>query len=235
VIKPDQAPAGAARRILLDFTYYDAYIYVTATTSGPRAADRNVFLADLERQLHQGNAAVALALTDLDDLAAINQTHGRNAGDAVLMAWDRVLRTNIPRGGSVARLGGDEFAVVLPGTSAENAVVLLEELRRHLAGMSFEGVAGAVTSSAGVAANPPHGTTADELYRAAGEALMRAKRDGRDRVAMYVEEKMVLKSNYYSKANLQRLAKLSAASDRTEASLLREALDDLLDKHKDAL
>ena len=52
---------------------------------------------------------------------------------------------------------------------------------------------------------------------------------------MYVEEKMVLKSNYYSKANLQRLAKLSAASDRTEASLLREALDDLLDKHKDAL
>ena len=60
------------------------------------------------------------------------------------------------------------------------------------------------------------------------------ERDGRDRVAMYVEEKMVLKSNY-CKANLQRLAKLSAASDRTEASLLREALDDLLDKHKDAL
>jgi diguanylate cyclase len=92
-----------------------------------------------------------------------------------------------------------------------------------------------VSASVGVAANPPHGTTAQELYRTAGEALMRAKRDGRDRVAMYVEEKMVLKSNYYSKANLERLAKLSSASDRTEASLLREALDDLLDKHKDAL
>jgi hypothetical protein len=92
-----------------------------------------------------------------------------------------------------------------------------------------------VSVSAGVAANPPHGTTAEELHRAAGEALMRAKRDGRDRVAMYVEEKMVLKSNYYSKANLERLAKLSSATDRTEASLLREALDDLLDKHKDAL
>jgi len=52
---------------------------------------------------------------------------------------------------------------------------------------------------------------------------------------MYVEEKMVLKSNYYSKANLERLTKLSSATDRTEASLLREALDDLLDKHKDAL
>jgi diguanylate cyclase len=171
----------------------------------------------------------------MDDFAAINATHGRDAGDAVLMAWDRVLRNNIPRGGSVARLGGDEFAVVLPATSAENAVVLLDELRRHLAGMAVEGVGDGVRASVGVAANPPHGTTAQELYRAAGEALMRAKRDGRDRVAMYVEEKMVLKSNYYSKANLERLAKLSSASDRTEASLLREALDDLLDKHKGAL
>jgi diguanylate cyclase len=206
-----------------------------ANTILTRITERNVFLADLEGQLHQGSAALALALTDLDDFATLNQTHGRDAGDAVLMAWDRVLRANIPRGGSVARLGGDEFAVMLPGTSAENAVVLLEELRRHLAGMAVEGVAGTVSASAGVAANPPHGTTAEDLYRAAGEALMRAKRDGRDRVAMYVEEKMILKSNYYSKANLERLAKLSAASDRTEASLLREALDDLLDKHKDAL
>lgn len=206
-----------------------------ATMAPAAATDRTVFLAGLDGQLHAGSAALALALTDLDDFAAINQARGREAGDAVLTAWDRVLRANIPRGGSVARLGGDEFAVVLPGTSAENAVVLLEELRRHLAGMTVEGVADAVSVSVGIAANPPHGTTAGELYRAAGEALMRAKRHGRDRVAMYVEEKMVLKSNYYSKANLERLAKLSSASDRTEASLLREALDDLLDKHKDAL
>ncbi len=206
-----------------------------ATTSVPRVADRDVFLAELEGQLHHGSAALALALTDLDDFAGINETHGRDAGDEMLLAWDRVLRNNIPREGSVARLGGDEFVVVLPGTSAENAVVLLDELRRHLASMAFEGVADGMSASVGVAANPPHGTTARELYRAAGEALMRAKRDGRDRVAMYIEEKMVLKSNYYSKANLERLAKLSSASDRTEASLLREALDDLLDKHKHAL
>jgi diguanylate cyclase len=206
-----------------------------ATTTPPSITDREVFLADLEGQLRSGSGALALALTDLDDFVTINQTHGRDVGDAVLMSWDRVLRTNIPRAGSVARLGGDEFAVVLPGTSAENAVILLDELRRHLADMAVEGVTRSVRASAGIAANPPHGTTAEDLYRAAGEALMRAKRDGRDRVAMYVGEKMVLKSNYYSKANLERLAKLSLASDRTEASLLREALDDLLDKHKGAL
>lgn len=206
-----------------------------ATTAVPRITDRSAFLGDLERQLQHGTVPVAVALTDLDDFAVINETHGREAGDAVLLAWDRVLRANVPRGASVARLGGDEFAVVLPGTSAENALVLLEEVRRHFSGMRVEGFDGVVSASMGVAANPPHGATAEELCRAAGEALMRAKRDGRDRVAMYVEEKMVLKSNYYSKANLERLAKLSEATDRTEASLLREALDDLLDKHRDTL
>jgi diguanylate cyclase len=197
--------------------------------------DRARFLEGLEAQLHHGNAPLALALTDLDDFGPINDSYGRRAGDAVLVAWDRVLAANIPRDASVVRLGGDEFVLVLPGMSAENAVVLVEELRGHLATMAVDGVPRALSASVGISANPPHGATAEELWRAAGEALMRAKRDGRDRVALYVEEKMVLKSNYYSKANLERLAKLSSASDRTEASLLREALDDLLYKHRDAL
>jgi diguanylate cyclase (GGDEF)-like protein len=206
-----------------------------AITTGPAVTDRGSFLADLDGLLHHGNAPLALALTDLDGFAAVNDSYGRDAGDAVLVAWNRVLEANVPDGGSVVRLGGDEFVVVLPGTSAENAVVLLEEVRGHFSSMSLEGIPVALSASAGIAANPPHGTTAEELWRAAGEALMRAKRDGRDRVALHIEEKMVLKSNYYSKANLERLAKLSSATDRTEASLLREALDDLLYKHRDAL
>ena len=206
-----------------------------AITTRPAVTDRGSFLADLDGLLHHGNAPLALALTDLDGFAAINDSYGRDVGDAVLAAWDRVLEANVPDGGSVVRLGGDEFVVVLPGTSAENAVVLLEEVRGHLSSMSVEGVPVALSASAGIAANPPHGTTAEELWRAAGEALMRAKRGGRDRVALHIEEKMVLKSNYYSKANLERLAKLSSATGRTEASLLREALDDLLYKHRDAL
>jgi diguanylate cyclase len=206
-----------------------------AITTGPAVTDRGSFLADLDGLLHHGNAPLALVLTDLDGFAAVNDSYGRDAGDAVLAAWNRVLEANVPDGGSVVRLGGDEFVVVLPGTSAENAVVLLEEVRGHFSSMSVEGIPVALSASAGIAANPPHGTTAEELWRAAGEALMRAKRDGRDRVALHIEEKMVLKSNYYSKANLERLAKLSSATDRTEASLLREALDDLLYKHRDAL
>jgi len=211
-------------------------VYICHGYDGSRAVtDRAVFLADLDDLLRRGRAPLALALTDLDGFAAINGSYGRDAGDAVLAAWDRVLATNIPEGGSVVRLGGDEFVVVLPGTSAENAVVLLEEMRGHFASMSVEDVPVPLRVSAGIATSPLHGGTAGELWRAAGEALMRAKRDGRDRVALHVEEKMVLKSNYYSKASLERVAKLSSATDRTEAGLLREALDDLLYKHRDAL
>ena len=79
------------------------------------------------------------------------------------------------------------------------------------------------------------GKTVEEATRAAVEALMRAKREGRGRVVIYVEEKMTLKSNYYPRASLDRLSKLSSATDRTEASLLREALDDLFQKHRDEL
>ena len=125
--------------------------------------------------------------------------------------------------------------IARPGSDQALNLVYLDLGGTTVELIAFEGIPVALSASAGIAANPPHGTTAEELWRAAGEALMRAKRDGRDRVALHIEEKMVLKSNYYSKANLERLAKLSSATDRTEASLLREALDDLLYKHRDAL
>lgn len=196
---------------------------------------REQFLPRVNRLLHGGHAPVALAVSDLDGFAGLNERRGRDAGDAVLAAWEGVLAANLPADAEVVRLGGDEYAIVLPGRSAENALILLDEIRGHFAGHVLAPAGEATTASVGVAANPPHGTTAEELWRAAGQALMRAKRAGRDRIAIYVEEKMVLKSNYYTRAGLDRLAKLSAATGRTEASLLRESLDDLLDKYGDRI
>jgi len=195
---------------------------------------RDDFLASVDQALHHGNAPLALALADLDEFAVVNERHGYEAGDRVLSTWERVLDSNLPADADVIRLGGDEYAVVLPGLSVENALILLDEIRAHFAANDIP-VVGTVTACVGVAANPPHGTSAEDLWRGAGQALMRAKRDGRDRLAIYVEEKMVMKSNYYSRADLDRLSKLSAATSRTEASLLREALDGLIDKYRDQL
>jgi diguanylate cyclase (GGDEF)-like protein len=204
-----------------------------ANMLGPgRVSTQEEFLQRLEGMLHHGTAPVAVAVSDLDQFTAVNATHGNEAGDRVLVAWEQVLAGSLPADGVVARLGGDEYVTALPGLSAESALILMDEVRNHFVAHGVEGVEVPLNASIGVAANPPHGTSAADLFRAAGQALMRGKRDGRGRVTMYMEEKMTLKTNYYSRAALDRLARLSAKANRTEASLLREALDDLLDKHR---
>jgi len=195
---------------------------------------REECLTLIKHHLHYGNAALALAHTDLDNFAAMNATYGTAIGDRVLAEWESALARNLPDYGEVRRFGGDEYAILLPGFSSEQALILLEEIRSFFSSQVIEG-GDRNGVSVGVASNPPHGSTPDELWRSAGEAMMKAKRAGGNRVAIYTDEKMVLKSNYYSRANLERLSKLSTKSGRTEASLLRESLDDLFDKYREQL
>jgi diguanylate cyclase (GGDEF)-like protein len=179
-----------------------------------------------------GDDAVAIALSDLDGFALLNEELGRDAGDKVLAAWTRTLTGSLPKDAVVRRLGGDEYAMALPATSAESALIVFDEIRQHLLAHPVEGVGRSIGATFGIAARPPHATATGDLVRCANSALMRGKREGGGRVAIYVEEKMVLKSNYYPRADLDRLARVSAATERTEASLLREALDDLFQKHR---
>src|SRR4051794_36147318 len=191
-----------------------------------KVLDTDALVAKVDRAVSGG--AVAVALADLDRFAQLNEEQGLEAGDRVLEIWVRTLTGSLPKDAIVGRLGGDEFGVALPNASAENALILLEEIRSHLAQHPVDGWT--IAATFGVAARPPHATETVDLFRCANEALARGKREGGGRVAIYVEEKMVLKSNYYSRASLDRLSKLASRLERTEASLLREALDDLLHK-----
>ena len=110
------------------------------------------------------------------------------------------------------------------------------EIRQHFSGRNASPeVPRKIQLSVGIAAKPPHAKSITELMRYADEALYRAKREGRSRVSIYVEDKMTLKSNFYPKAQLERLSKLSSATGRTEASLLREALETLLNTYRDEI
>jgi predicted signal transduction protein with EAL and GGDEF domain len=151
----------------------------------------------------------------------------------VLAGFEKILRRNLPDDGKVIRVGGDEWVVVLPRASSEHALVVMDEIRQHIEQAGLAPGGRSITMSAGVASRPPHGATGEELLRCADEALFRGKREGRNRVAIYVEDRMVMKSNYYSRAALERLSRASRATDRTEASLLREALDDLLARYNE--
>ena len=193
------------------------------------------FLALVEKKARTADA-MAMVMTDLDNFASLNSAHGHEVGDQALASWERTLSGSLPKEAIIGRLGGDEYAVALPEHSAETALIVFEEIRVHF---NQHPVAPdlnpRVSVSAGIAARPPHAVDIVDLLKAADQALARAKREGRSRIAIYVEEKMTLKSNYYSRATLDRLAKLSTKTGRTEASLLREGLDDLLTKYRDEL
>lgn len=182
-----------------------------------------------------GAAPLTLAVLDLDHFKTLNDTLGHSEGDRILRGVERLLSGSLPSGSVIGRIGGDEYACLLPETAAETALILFDEVIKHFHIHRDPHWPKSLGLSVGLASRPAHATHYADLYRAAEEALLRAKREGRARVCIYVESKMVLKSNYYSKSQLDRLAKLSGALGRTEASLLREAVDDLIEKNRGEL
>lgn len=178
------------------------------------------------------DAPLCLAITDLDYFSLINEQLGHSEGDRVLKAAERLLSGSLPSGSLVARLGGDEYGIILPESSAETALILFDEIIKHFQSHRESHWPRTLSMSVGLAARPSHANEYAELMRAADEALLRAKKEGRARVCIYVENKMSLKSNYYSKSQLEQLSKLASAMDCTEASLLRKALDDFIERHR---
>ncbi|UQN07612.1 GGDEF domain-containing protein [Deinococcus sp. QL22] len=198
----------------------------------PDILSRNPFEDAFDRL---GAAPLTLAVLDLDHFKTLNDTLGHTEGDRVLRGIERLLSGSLPSGSIIGRIGGDEYAAILPETAAETALILFDEVIRHFQIHRDPHWPRTLGLSVGIASRPAHASVYADLYRAADEALLRAKREGRSRACIFVESKMVLKSNYYPKSQLERLAKLSNALGRTEASLLREALDDLIERNRGAL
>ncbi len=179
----------------------------------------------------------SIAMVDIDYFKQINDSYGSEIGDEVLRKIGRVLKENIPQEGIVGRLRGDEFAILLPDTGAENAFIIMEEIRRLFADTDFGYEVEGVTTnlhvgiSIGIASFPRDANNDVELMRKAEEAGYKAKKTGRNRVCLPSDERMILKTSYYTATQLERLAELAAKLEKTEAFLLREALDDLLRKY----
>ena len=128
---------------------------------------------------------LSLALLDIDHFKQVNDRHGHAVGDHVLTAVAQLLRDNTRTGDVLARHGGEEFVIVLPGMGAEHAAEVCERLRKSVAACAFREhglAAGAITVSIGLASAGSYHLQG--LLHAADVALYRAKREGRDRVAV---------------------------------------------------
>jgi len=126
-----------------------------------------------------------VALADLDHFKTVNDTHGHDAGDAVLKAFSQILKTKSRRSDICGRIGGEEFLFVLTHATKEDAMRVIECVRRELEATKFNfgGNSLTVTASFGLAGFA--GTRAPDFNRLVAQAdlaLYSAKRLGRNRV-----------------------------------------------------
>jgi diguanylate cyclase (GGDEF)-like protein len=130
-------------------------------------------------------AVVAVVVMDMDGVKQINDTHGHDMGAFVIGAAGHVIGDALPRGAFATRFGGDEFAAALPGATKEQAVAWAETLREKVATHVYEkgGVRVYPGMSAGVACAPGDANDAEGVFRAADQAMYRAKRAGKNRVS----------------------------------------------------
>jgi len=143
-------------------------------------------MEEIERA-RRSQAGMAIIMADIDHFKRLNDEFGHLLGDEVLRQVSSLLHQQLRKIDVVCRYGGEEFAILLTQTNAEHAMNVAEKLRRLVEGWQFPGVPRTVTLSAGVAAFPDHGTTRDELIRAADVALYAAKQAGRNRVHLTPE------------------------------------------------
>lgn len=125
---------------------------------------------------------LTVAIIDLDDFKAINDTFGHHAGDESLKAVSAVISSRIRSVDIAARYGGEEFAVVLPETAGAPAMKVLESLRAAIAGIRLSGYPDIrVTASIGLASVTGEGDDVTSLLKRADEALYVAKESGKNR------------------------------------------------------
>ncbi|MBB5940694.1 MULTISPECIES: GGDEF domain-containing protein [unclassified Xanthomonas] len=128
----------------------------------------------------RGAAPLSVAILDLDYFKSVNDLHGHDKGDEVLLALADMLRTRMSPDSVVARYGGEEFALLLPGLDAAQAVRTCERLRQDTSLLQL-GVP--LTASIGVATLQGR-ESAEDLLKRADQALYEAKRAGRDCVSL---------------------------------------------------
>jgi diguanylate cyclase (GGDEF)-like protein/PAS domain S-box-containing protein len=155
-------------------------------------ANRRVFDRDLEEEwarARRANTPITLIMIDIDYFKTYNDSFGHQQGDICLQQVAQALSKVLSRpADSVARYGGEEFAVLLPDTTVNGGIEVAENIRQRIKSLELPAanteVCPYVSVSLGVASMVPQpDQTAMALLQAADQALYKAKKSGRDRVA----------------------------------------------------
>jgi diguanylate cyclase (GGDEF)-like protein len=160
---------------------------VTDTLTGlPNRRGAYQYLDELERRHRRTREPFTVFIVDIDHFKKVNDRHGHNAGDQVLVQLARTMRDSIREQDFLGRWGGEEFIIVLPETEGEGARTLADKVRHRAAAerTAWEGAEIRITISLGGCGY------SDEKGRmgcleSADRALYQSKAQGRNRVVLY--------------------------------------------------
>ena len=128
------------------------------------------------------NKSVAVIYIDLDGFKAVNDQHGHDIGDDLLVALTHRMKTATRKGDTISRIGGDEFVILL--INLEETIDCLPVLNRLLQATSSQVTIGdiklQVSASIGVTSYPYDSSDADQLIRHADQAMYKAKQAGKN-------------------------------------------------------
>jgi diguanylate cyclase (GGDEF)-like protein len=149
-------------------------------------ANRLLFMNRVDFVLKRRTGNAAVIYVDLDNFKPINDTHGHEAGDAVLKAAGDRLTASLRPADTAARLGGDEFAVLLVDIPEEHISVVADRIVGNLTQpLEFDGRELLVGASLGVATAASGSLDADTLVRNADVAMYVAKHGGKGRLSVF--------------------------------------------------
>ncbi len=170
---------------LENIAYFDA---LTHLPNRVLLADR---LSQSMTQARRRGLKLAVVFLDLDGFKAVNDRHGHDAGDHLLMALAKRMAQSLREGDTLARIGGDEFVAVLADLkeTTESMAMLDRLLAAASEPVPFEGVTLQVSASLGVTFYPQDDDIdADQLQRQADQAMYQAKVLGKNRYQLFDAE-----------------------------------------------
>ena len=134
---------------------------------------------------------LSIMMIDFDDFKTLNDRHGHVVGDRVLKAMGELLQDMVRSSDVCGRYGGEEFLILLPQTACLDAAAAAERLRKEIALYPFR--AGSddktchLTVSVGVYSTPFYSQNTEEIINLTDAALYRAKREGKNKVVVFIK------------------------------------------------
>lgn len=184
---------GAASNITASKIERDNVFRLATTDHLTGLLNRHRFREELERAVllaRRHNTKGVVMFIDLDRFKEINDTHGHEAGDKILVGLSRILRDSVRSTDIVARLGGDEFGIIMHNIDVPTAQGKVEAMIEKINAFSIEynGTKLTTTMSMGMVQYPQEDKGADHLVMTADLAMYRAKDMGRNRLFVDAED-----------------------------------------------